>query len=189
MLTPTIHEVARKEIDTDWDYRNMCQPFWRAYLNASSGACVRVSGRVTRIDAGRVWVVPAWVRFDCWATGSIDHRYLHFSLEGLPGVVSRRVFDRPMSVDRARLAGDPWASDGGGVPAAVREAAARAWAMSIVTIAFERLGPAALEACGPMLAGSARMRPVIQRIDRELHRPLSNEQLAAEARLDRKSVV
>ncbi|MEO0965720.1 MAG: AraC family transcriptional regulator [Planctomycetota bacterium] len=183
MLVPSILESRRIDIDSEWRFDMVCSPFWRVYLNARSGACVRCSGRVYKITPGRAFVVPAWLRFDCWSGCRMSHRYLHFGLDGLSGAVTRRMFDAPFQVDVSRFPGDPWPARHQRLPEVVREAAAVAWAQAVVVLAFDRLPAEQMAECRPFLKERPRMRRVLDYIERNLSRPIANDELAAEAHL------
>jgi AraC-like DNA-binding protein len=49
------------------------------------------------LDAGGAFLVPAGVHFDCRCTASsVGHFYVHFEVTGLPGMLLRELFNRPL---------------------------------------------------------------------------------------------
>lgn len=75
-----VHEVGSKVVGSDWDYRGVCSPFWRAYFNTKAGAAVRHAGRRVELRPDRVVLVPAETVFDCVPGGEVGHTWVHFSL-------------------------------------------------------------------------------------------------------------
>ncbi len=87
-------------IDTNWDSQDVYSSYWRLYLNDSAGAAIHWKGGIWPIEPGRVCFLPAWLRFSCENTAEVNHFYIHFDLGGLPGILQRKLFDRPITLDR-----------------------------------------------------------------------------------------
>lgn len=185
-LHARILEVSRNPIDSRWDEADVYSVFWRIYVNAQRGASLALADGVYEITPNRMHVIPAWLKFSCHCeTGRvIDHRYIHFAVEGLPGVVSRRIFDRPFAIPSGPLPWSAWAGDEPpDVGEAVREVAGKAWGNTALARAFERLEPTERGACRPFVTGAHRFAAVLDAIERRLDQPLCNAELAAAAHL------
>ena len=101
-------------IDRRWNVANVRSSFWRLYFNNIDGASVKLDSGSYALGGGRVHFIPAWVHFSCRCVRPVNHLYIHFELMGLPGPVSRQVFDKPFTLPpsplveqvAARLAGE-----------------------------------------------------------------------------------
>ncbi len=184
-LRPHILELGRHPIGSDWNDADVFSPYWRLYLNAGAGAEVLTADGVYKITAGRLHAIPAWVRFSCRCRREIVHQYVHFSLEGLPGAVSRRVFTGPFAAGRT-TAGSPAlvaAKADRAQPESVRRLLSYAGVYGALAWAFERLSAGQAAACRPFLTGAHRFAPVLAFIDRRLGEAINNEQLARRSHL------
>lgn len=85
-----------------WRVTNVCSSYWRFYSNDREGARLIVYGaqgekHPFNLEAGACYLVPSGVRFDCeCVTPSIRHFYAHFEVLGLPGILLRELFSRPL---------------------------------------------------------------------------------------------
>ena len=93
-----LYIAANVLIDHRWDAEEVCSTYWRFYVNSHHGASAVVAGgEVYPLIARRIHFIPAWVRWSCRNTQSIEHLYAHFDLVGLPGAVVRRCFPGPVT--------------------------------------------------------------------------------------------
>jgi AraC-like DNA-binding protein len=179
-LKPTIFETGRRLIDSAWKAADVYSTFWRLYCNDRGGAELQLDHGVYKVDPGRFHVIPAWVRFSCRCHHPVDHQYAHFILEGLPGVVSRDVFDRPFAFEADSPRGvhfaDVWPEALGHLHTCTRIYASLA-------IAFDRLSDADMAKCRPYLCGSHRFGPLLDWIEQHLAQPLTSQMLAGKAHL------
>jgi hypothetical protein len=88
------------QIGRAWNTRDVYSSFWRLYVNDRAGASVQLADGVYALAPRRVHFIPAWVRFTCHNTRTLNHYYAHFDLVGLPAAVVRDVFDRPATLPR-----------------------------------------------------------------------------------------
>lgn len=179
-LRPTILEADQRRIGMDWREKNVYSTFWRLYRNGRSGAEALLDTGVYKIAPGRLHVIPAWVRFSCRCRRSIDHQYVHFVLDGLPGAISRCVFTEPFAFDGPDWLGGAFV---GVEPGAVRELRVKSCVYAGLAAAFDRLTASQREVCRPFLTGSHRFGPLLRWIDEHLSEPLGNAELAARAHL------
>ena len=94
-----LYIAANVLIDHRWDAEEVCSTYWRFYVNSHHGASAVVAGgEVYPLIARRIHFIPAWVRWSCRNTQSIEHLYAHFDLVGLPGAVVRRCFPGPVTL-------------------------------------------------------------------------------------------
>jgi AraC-like DNA-binding protein len=85
-------------IDRDWAFDAVHSSFWRLYFNAGGGASLTWSGQTINIEPGRLYLIPAWLWFDCASTRVIEHLYIHFDLIGLSSTLVRQWFNRPVAL-------------------------------------------------------------------------------------------
>jgi AraC-like DNA-binding protein len=84
-------------LHNNWNVDNICSSYWRLYQNTADGAWVELGDRSYPLEAERIYLIPAWVRFSCrGSTRKLDHLYAHFDVIGLPGVVIRSCFQAPV---------------------------------------------------------------------------------------------
>ncbi|MFA7235851.1 MAG: AraC family transcriptional regulator [Phycisphaeraceae bacterium] len=92
------------QIDRTWNVRDVRSPFWRLYVSGRDGAGVELPGGLYRLTRDRIHLIPAWVSFSCRCDRPVQHLYIHFELPGLPGAMSREMFDRPVTLRADALA-------------------------------------------------------------------------------------
>ena len=54
-----------------WNSANVQDPFWRLYINNRTGAALKLADGPYLLEPGRLYMVPAGVRFSCENTASI----------------------------------------------------------------------------------------------------------------------
>ena len=69
--------------------------YWRLYINGRDGAGIWTAGRFHPLPAGRVHVVPAYMRFCCHNTRQVQHLYGHFDLLGVAPLLQKQLFAEP----------------------------------------------------------------------------------------------
>lgn len=82
-------------IDPSWRVQ-LCDPFWRLYMNRDEGAWVTGTGGSQPIPAGRMVLVPAWNRLQSGCHGPVVHRFVHLDPMGLGGDWVREHCPRPI---------------------------------------------------------------------------------------------
>ncbi len=86
-----VHECGQMVLGQEWNYHNVCSPFWRAYFNLVAGAAVQVDGKRYELVPQTLVLLPEEVRFDCIASQGVPHFWVHFSVTGtrspLPGAL------------------------------------------------------------------------------------------------------
>lgn len=97
-----------------WRFQNIQSSFWRLYMNNRDGAFLErsddQSDRSYPLDKGRLYVIPAGVRFNTHSTCPVGHLYVHFDVIGLPYIALREMFDEPICLPhRAALEEEAWA--------------------------------------------------------------------------------
>jgi AraC-like DNA-binding protein len=97
-----------------WRFQNVQSSFWRLYMNNRDGAFLeRTEDQIDRpypLDKGRLYVIPAGVRFNTRSTCPVGHLYVHFDVIGLPYIALREMFNEPICLPhRAALEEEAWA--------------------------------------------------------------------------------
>lgn len=96
-----VFTAAQVTIDSHWNARDVCSGYWRLYWNAQAGASLDLDdGATFALTAGRIHLVPAWVRFTCRNARPVLHRYVHFDLIGVTASAARRLFTKPLTLQR-----------------------------------------------------------------------------------------
>jgi len=80
-----------------WDL-DLRSPFWRLYVNKQPGGTIFHEGKRWDLLPDRIYLIPAWVRFQTTVVGEVEHDYLHFLLTGFPVEPLRTLFNRPMAL-------------------------------------------------------------------------------------------
>lgn len=88
------------QLDSTWQARDVRSSHWRLYVNSAPGASLTVSGRQYPIDPFQVYLIPAWVLFDCQNDVQLQHLFIHFDVVGWPPGMIRDVFPRPVQLPR-----------------------------------------------------------------------------------------
>jgi AraC-like DNA-binding protein len=86
-----------------WWCKRESDPFWRIYRNRDPGAAILSDQGRIELEAGAVYLVPAWTMFRGRCPGPIRHDYLHIQVSGLPPAWLRRAACTPR-----RLEADAW---------------------------------------------------------------------------------
>ncbi len=154
-------------IDRAWNHM-LCNPYWRLYRNDGDGAWVDCPSGEVHLDAGLLYLVPAWGRFHSRCVKSTRHFYAHFAPSGLEGDWSKGVFDRPLAVprDAARdLAAERLSR---GAPTPARRLRVQALVADALAATIEALPAQALHGLSLQMAGPDQMGPALRHIDAHL---------------------
>ncbi|MEI6521750.1 MAG: AraC family transcriptional regulator [bacterium] len=81
-----------------WQRQYMGDVFWRFYQHNGNGAYVRSSDVTLEMTTGRIYLIPAGVRFDYWTSQKCGQFYVHFDLPGISRPVYSELCDRPVAV-------------------------------------------------------------------------------------------
>jgi AraC-like DNA-binding protein len=162
----------------------VCSSYWRLYINSRAGAAVRLATGSYPITPELVHFIPAWVRFTCVCDRPVDHFYVHFDLIGLPGVVVREFFARPMALPPepellalfAGLRQPRPARAGHDLARHLHEKAAVYAALARLVAG---LPPDQAERCGVLARGDHPVQPALSYLEQHLDQPLTNAELAA----------
>jgi len=95
--------VSRREkLGAKWRL-DLSSPFWRLYSHSRHGASIIFAGRLLRMEPGRLYLIPAWTRFQTFLSDWLSQDYIHFYLTGFPMSLQRRIFDRPITLPKDPL--------------------------------------------------------------------------------------
>lgn len=79
-----------------WRFPVLYSSFWRFYCNDADGAWIEHAGQRYALERGRLYFIPAKVRFSTNLLQSVGHLYVHFDLLGLPYQVQQENFTSPI---------------------------------------------------------------------------------------------
>lgn len=83
-------------LGSHWKHQDLSSPFWRLYLDKREGARIRTGEGWLPLEAGRMYLIPAWIAYATAAPEGVEHIYVHFDLRGPPAPVLRELFPRPL---------------------------------------------------------------------------------------------
>lgn len=83
-----------------WRLQNIQSSFWRFYVNNRDGAFLERAGDAFPLSEGRLYFIPAGVRFNTNSTRDVGHLYVHFDVIGLPSIARREIFYEPICLPR-----------------------------------------------------------------------------------------
>jgi AraC-like DNA-binding protein len=170
----------RFKIDRTWCY-DLQSPFWRLYVNNQLGASIAHAGQRFVLKPNRIYLIPAWVRFQSAATRPLLQDYMHFYVMGLPPTLLRRFFNRPLLLPRDLVLDglchrwrDGFDSDS--------DFARLSWATALAYAAMATATGALTEANQLAWSNSwtefSPIGPALECIDRRLSQPPANPELA-----------
>jgi AraC-like DNA-binding protein len=178
--------VSRRfKIDPSWQY-DLQSPFWRLYVVNRSGASITHSGRRLALQANRLYLIPAWVRFQSASTRPLIQDYMHFYVTGLPPTLLRRFFDHPMLLSRDSVLEGlcrRWREGFNSDPTFDNLGWAPALGYATMAAAMAHLPEAAQWACFNSWTQFSPIGPALECIDQRLFHPPSNPELARLCRL------
>jgi AraC-like DNA-binding protein len=166
-----------------WNSANVQDPFWRLYMNNRAGAALELADGAYALDAERLYLVPAGVRFSCGNAATVDHFYVHFDVIGVPRVALRALFGGPLRVpDRAALAADAHAlAQALGerhMVGLIAQFRVKALLYGALAAYLESLPSDAIERYWRMAAAHAPVRAALREIEERLPEQLTNQRLA-----------
>lgn len=166
-----------------WDYGHFIEPFWRIYCNLDDGMRLTAGGRSFPLRAGVAYVIPAWIDFAGRGGEGVRHIVVHADLVGPPRSVVESLFREIVALPGGMAAGLIALADTLGAADAadpLHQVAAHRLAWEAIGVCIARL-PA--ERRRRLLGHSDRgeLRPALEHIERNLHRPIANSELAHEA--------
>jgi AraC-like DNA-binding protein len=181
-----IHIFAAKYIELparSWNSANVQDPFWRLYMNDCAGAALELANGAYALDAGRLYLVPAGVRFSCVNVATIRHFYVHFDVIGVPRVALRALFGEPLRVpDRAGLVEDARAlTQKLGARhqfGLVEQMRVKALLYGALAAYLESVPDDVIERYWRLAAAHAPVRAALREIEEHLPEQLSNQRLA-----------
>jgi AraC-like DNA-binding protein len=133
------------------------------------------------LNAGQVYLIPSWVRFQCSAVRPVMQNFLHFYLTGLPPTLLRRFFPRPLRLPRDEtitVLCRRWRAGLDDKPAFPPLGWAATLAQAAVILAMEQIPPAEQAASFRALSGFSPINPALRCIEERLSRPPENAELA-----------
>lgn len=170
----------RLKIDREWDY-DLQSPFWRLYVHDKPGASIMHANRRMALRPGRIYLIPAWVRFQSHTARVLFQDYMHFYVTGLPPTLLRRRFNRPLMLGRdAVLDGlcDRWRGNLASGSPFTELGWSSALACAAVATAAAQLPEEDRRVFSNSWQAFSPIGPALERIDRQLSPPPSNPELA-----------
>jgi AraC-like DNA-binding protein len=166
-----------------WNSANVQDPFWRLYMNTCAGAALELADGTYPLDAGRLYLVPAGVRFSCSNEAQVGHFYVHFDVIGVPRVALRALFGSPLPVpDRAALtnAARDLAQELGErqIAGLIEQFRVKALLYAALAAYMEGLPADTIERYWRLAAAHDPVRAALREIEEHLPEQLSNQRLA-----------
>lgn len=175
--------VSRRLILGEWPWElDLNSAFWRLYVNNRSGASIIYKNKEIPLRPGRIYIVPAWVRFQTRVYRRGPQNFIHFSFIGLPSTLMRRIFHKPILLPTLGLLRELSHRWQAGLTR-TRNLNDWEWARALVHAAVatmsSRLSTSDQRACFQSLTQTHRMRPALEAIEQRLAHPPTNPELAA----------
>lgn len=79
--------MGRKRCGAEWNYANVCSPFMRIYYILSGEAEIGLADGGVRLEAGRMYLIPAFTPHSCHCRHEFEHYYVHLYNESAPYVL------------------------------------------------------------------------------------------------------
>lgn len=96
--------MGRKRCGPDWNYRNVCSPFTRIYYIISGEAAIITDNGRTTLQAGNMYVVPAFTTHTCSCDKEFEHYYIHLYNEAGPYILEDWDFPKEIQADERDVA-------------------------------------------------------------------------------------
>lgn len=162
-----------RTIDTWWsENRRIISPFWRLYRHDRSGAAIVCDGEEHPLLSHRVYLIPAWLRFDCVCRRELEHCYAHVD-PGWPAPAVHPRWSTPLSPPPEH----PLHGLAAGLPACGGEARARLVAACCQAAFAWLLAEAGLDRLTPRIP--ATVAPALALAERHLAEPITLARMAA----------
>jgi AraC-like DNA-binding protein len=165
-----------------WRFPFLQSRFWRFYSNDQDGAWIEYAGQRTALEQGRLYFIPAGVRFSTHLLQRVGHLYVHFDLPGLPSQVQQESFPIPVclppksaleqavEVLRAEL-------EHGGTDMLL-QFRIKALLYEALLLCFQSLPMEQIQRCLSLSKEAELLVPALQYIEANLGTSLSNRELA-----------
>lgn len=160
---------------------DLCSPYWRLYVNDRSGAYIEYAGKRLELAAGRIWIVPAWVRFQTGLRRQVMQDYVHFTFSGLPQWLLRQRFDQPIclrTTDALRLLIVQWRSSISETDLFSHLCFAGAVAHAAMALLLSDWTAQEPSACRNWLVQIEEIRPALEILETAIDRPVGNRELS-----------
>jgi AraC-like DNA-binding protein len=167
-----------------WSSQGLLNSYWRFYCNSSDGAFLQLSSGLYPLSAGRIYFVPAGVKFSCYNPQTVRHFYIHFDLIGLPAWTLREIFSGPLAVppnptlQKAAKQLGAALQKSGHTDLAIQCRLKSLIYQSLATF-LETLPPEQLLHCAQMTTAQGGLLPALRYIEENIGQRLTNHQLAA----------
>jgi hypothetical protein len=170
----------RYRVGVNWRF-DLSSPFWRLYVLNRIGASIIFAGKRLVLRPSRLYLIPAWVRFQTSGVRVVEQDYIHFHMSGFPPSLQRRIFERPIELVKDVLLGGLCGRWRNGL--LHRQGLAElgwthAFVHAVLAAAVSQLPGERQELCLRWLADANDVRPALQCIEQRLSNPPSNPELA-----------
>jgi len=169
-------------IESRWGGHDYIGPHWRVYLNLDDGAWAEVRGIKIPLQAGRLYVIPAWLHWIGGCRGRVRHLNALFDLPTVSSdtvsTTATNIFD--VGGPTSHLA-QRWLELGLALakipgPSATQVAHGYELAYAALAAVCTQLGPASERLLAPM--GRSGLYPVLALIEQHLAEPQTVSSLA-----------
>jgi len=165
----------------DWGKAGHIAPIWRLYYNSRNGMHIRVHNKTHHLTHDRIYIVPAWLQFVPWTEQPLDHLFIHFDLLDIPPTIISSVFNTILETPSTPYRGilshlcNDLTTDNKQTEACLRCDALVSLVMADILPTIPR--KAAQRITNVSFTDSS-IKPALNYITDNLHRPLTNEILA-----------
>jgi len=182
-LQVDVLQTALMEMHAGWGDQTFLNGFWRIYVNDRHGAGASLGRKTTWFVPNRLYVIPAWMRWESRFRRRLSHYYIHFDLVGLHRSLLEKIFDRFYHFDPSgawKACVEEWCLH-------LREGPddrlrllcdAQSVVHQLIPGLLEQLSESQRLACTGFLARQTAVTPAVDYIQAHLDEPLTNDRLA-----------
>jgi len=71
--------IEHYSVGTEWNYRNVNNPYSRIYLITKGFGIIKHHGRMFELHPGGLYLIPCFTKVDFYCPESLTHYYIHFT--------------------------------------------------------------------------------------------------------------
>ncbi|GCE30600.1 hypothetical protein KDA_60840 [Dictyobacter alpinus] len=166
-----------------WQLPDVQSHFWRFYMNDRAGAQLDFQGTPYPLEAGKLYIIPAEVRFSTRLDQPVRHFFVHFDVLGLSSTIYQEIFSAPICLPDSwhlqqsvrNLIAEMDTQDG---IMLVQQFQLKAILYTGLTLYLQYLSPDQLQRYSQLIMALEPVVPALEHIDAHLADPLLCKNLA-----------
>lgn len=171
-----------------WHFPALQSSFWRFYCNNQNGAWIEHNQQRFALEQGRLYFIPAGVRFSTNLRQSVGHLYVHFDVLGLPYQIQQENFAAPVclpSGSTIELAVEKLQTELRGQEIDLfLQFRTKAILYDALLLCLQSLSPAQIQRSLSLSEAAEPIIPALRYIEENLDTTLSNSELASHCHMN-----